>query len=142
MTAPPAVRTASLILCVLVGLMVVRTLATILLLDDLVDASADDGDAPAYVPLALVTLAVFGGLLALCAVFVRRGAGWARIVATMFASLAALAGLQVLVQPSTVLFTLLGVVNAAVAVAAVVLLFSAPANEFFRERRRPRQSAG
>ena len=151
---PPAVRTASMLLWVLVALMAVRTLVTIVLLDDLVDAYAEslrggaalprdvvaDG-APAYVPVALFSLFVFGGLLGLCAAFVKRGAAWARIVATMFASLAALGGLLVLLQPSTVLFTLLGVLSAAVAVAAVVLLFSGPAKAFFRAQRR-RTSSG
>lgn len=150
--APQSVRTAAMLLWALVGLMAVRTLTTIVLFDDLLDAYAEQVDgaqalpadgvaeaAPAYVSTAVFTLVVFGGLLALCAVHVRRAAGWARIVATMFASLAALAGLLVLLQPSTPLFTVLGLLNAAVAVAAVWQLYSRSANEFFRAHRRRRR---
>lgn len=150
--APPSVRTASVLLWVLVGLIAVRTLTTIVLFDDLIDAYAE-GDAsaglprdavedaaPAYVSTAVFTFVVLGGLLALCAVYVRRAAGWARIVATMFASLAALAGLLVLLQPSTPLFTVLGLLNAAVAVAVVVQLYSRSANDFFRAQRGRRPS--
>ncbi|MDQ3463907.1 MAG: hypothetical protein M3500_04205 [Actinomycetota bacterium] len=151
---PPSVRNAALLLWTLVGLMVVRTVLTIVFLDDLLGAYANglDGGAapppdiasdrtPAYVPIAVTTLVVLGGLLAVCAVFVPRAAGWTRVVATMFASLAALAGLLVLLQPTTPLFTLLGVLNGVVAVTAVVLLFSRTSNAYFREQRLRRRKA-
>lgn len=149
---PASIRNASLLLWGLVGLMAVRTLLTIVFLDDLVDAYANSltgGDqlpralvedgAPAYVPIALFSLVVFGGLLALCAHFVTRGAPWARIVATMFGSLAALGGLLVLLQPSTLVFTVLGLLNACLAVAAVVMLFSRESNAFFGRKRAARR---
>lgn len=126
MTVPAPVRTAALLLWTLVGLMVVRTLATIVFLDP----------GPAYIPTGLLVLLILGGLLGLCAVYVQRGAGWARVVATMFTTAAALAGLLVLLQQSTPLFTLLGLLNGGVAVAAIVLLFSKQSNAFFAKKRR------
>lgn len=129
--APSSVHTAALLLWGLVALMVVRTLLTVVLLDDLPDS---------YLPLALVVVLILGGLLALSAVFVTRGANWARVVGCMFASAAALAGLLVLLQPSTVLFTMLGLASAVAGLAAIVLLFSRPANAFFAAQRRRRRS--
>ncbi len=147
-TAPPStVRNAALLMWGLIGLMAARTLLTIVFLDDLVDSyqeSLTGGDqlprgvveqgAPAYVPIAVGSLLILGGLLALCAVFVQRGARWARFVAMMFASLSALGGLLTLIQPTTALFTVLGLLNAVVGLAIIVLLFSGRSNVFFARR--------
>lgn len=78
----------------------------------------------------VVVFAVVGAALyALIAVFVRKGANWARIVATVFAviSLTNLFGGLVI----TVLQVLLGM-------AAVVLLYLKPSNEYFRASRKPK----
>lgn len=124
---------AVLLIWTLVALLVVRTLLTIALLDSLIDAFSEgrgdaalgrefiEGAAPAYVPIALISLVVFGGLLALCAIFIPKGAGWARITAIVMSALALLGALLgIFVQASTVLFI---VINVLVAVAAAAVIY-------------------
>lgn len=131
---PSSVRTAARLLWALVALMVIRTVSTILFLDQ----------ESSYVSVALLILLVLGGLLSLCAVHILRGARWARFVAFMFASAGAIAGLLVLFQPSTALFVVLGLLYGAVSVAALVQLFARTSNAFFaavRKRRRTQRSS-
>lgn len=129
-----SVRMAVLLIWSLFGLLAVRTLLTIVLLDSLLDeVAADRTDtsgrtreyvesvAPAYVPIAVISLVIFGGLLALCAIFVGRGAGWARITAIVISVLALLGALLgVFVQPGTILFLVL---NILIAVTALGVIF-------------------
>jgi len=129
----PSVRMAVLLIWTLVGLLAVRTLLTIVLLDSLIDAFAEgrgdavlgreylEGAAPAFVPIALISLIVFGGLLALCAIFIGKGARWARVTAIVMSVLALLGALLgIFVQPSTILFI---VINVLVAVTATGVIF-------------------
>lgn len=126
-------RMAVLLLWSLVGLIVVRSLLTILLFDTLIDAygaelldaglaprESLEGLAPAYVPIALVQMVLFGGLLALCAIFVARGAPWARIAAIVMSALALLGSLLVFFQATTILFI---VVNVLIGVTALEVIF-------------------
>lgn len=129
----PSARMAALLIWTLVGLLVLRTLLTIVLLDSLIDAFGEGrGDAalgrefleaaaPAYVPIALISLVLFGGLLALSAIFVGKGARWARITAIVISVLVLLGALLgIFLQASTILFI---VVNVLVAVTAVGVIF-------------------
>jgi hypothetical protein len=113
---------AVLLIWTLVGLLAVRTLLTIVLLDSLIDAFAEgrgdavlgreylEGAAPAFIPIALISLIVFGGLLALCAIFIGKGARWARVTAIVMSVLALLGALLgIFVQPSTILFIVINV---------------------------------
>jgi hypothetical protein len=124
---------AVLLIWTLVGLLAIRTLLTIVLLDSLIDAFAAgrgdaalgrefiEGAAPAYVPIALISLVLFGGLLALCAIFVGKGAGWARITAIVLSVLVLLGALLgIFLQASTILFI---VVNVLVAVTAAGVIY-------------------
>ncbi len=122
---PPKVRTAARMLWLLAVLAGLRTLLVLL---------GDDADSG--VGTVLVGLVLIGGLLAICAHLVPRGIGWARALATLIASLAALGGLSSVLDPGSVLFAVLGAIGAAAAVVAVVLMFSAEARPFFRTRRR------
>lgn len=130
-----AVKTATTLLWVLVGIGVLRTILTFALFDSLLDAYVDDqGDtglpreiieegAPAYRPVSLIFGLLFAAVLAAAAIGVARGRNWARILGIVMGVLIALGGLTALFQPAPVLFPLLGVVTVAVAVAAVVFLF-------------------
>jgi len=131
---------AVLLIWSLVGLLVVRTLLTIVLIDSLIDAYGEslldaglapreylEGIAPAYVPIALIQLVLFGGLLALCAIFVARGARWAPITATVTSVLALLGSLLVFVQASTGLFIVVNVLVAVTALGVIYYLFRAGA---------------
>ncbi|MBA3294654.1 MAG: hypothetical protein H0T40_13215, partial [Geodermatophilaceae bacterium] len=72
-----------------------------------------EAGALAYVPIALISLALFGGLLAACAIFLLRGAGWARITAIVISILVLLGALLgIFVQASTILFVVLNVLVA------------------------------
>ena len=125
---------AVLLIWSLIGLLAVRTLLTIVLLDSLLDeVAADRTDtlgrtrkyveavAPAYVPIALISLILFGGLLAVCAIFVGKGARWARITAIVLSVLVLLGALiGVFAQPGTILFL---VINILVAITAVGIIY-------------------
>ncbi|MDQ3504789.1 MAG: hypothetical protein M3446_03685 [Actinomycetota bacterium] len=130
----PSIRMAVLLIWSLIGLLAVRTLLTIVLLDSLLDeVAADRTDtlgrtreyveavAPAYVPIALISLILFGGLLAVCAIFVGKGARWARITAIVLSVLVLLGALiGVFAQPGTILFL---VINILVAITAVGIIY-------------------
>jgi len=125
---------AVLLIWSLVGLLAVRTLLTIVLLDSLLDEVAAtrtdtagrtreyiESVAPAFVPIALISLVLFGGLLALCAIFIGKGARWARITAIVLTVLVLLGALLgIFVQPGTILFL---VINVLVAVTSVGVIF-------------------
>lgn len=117
----------------LVGLIVLRTLLTLVLLDSLIDSFGEgredaalgreflESAAPRYVPIALISLIIFGGLLAMCAIFIGKGARWARITAIVMSVLVLLGALLgIFVQASTILFI---VINVLVAVTAIGVIF-------------------
>lgn len=76
----------------------------------------------------------FGEVVALAAVFVARGAAWARIVATTTAGLTFLGGISVVGQPAA-LVTVTGIAVAVVALVAIVLLWLPSSSRFFRARK-------
>jgi len=131
-TAP--VRNATKLLWVLVGIGVLRTILTFALFDSLLDAYVDQqGDtglsrevvengAPAYRPVALVTGLLFAAGLAAAALGLSRGRHWARTLGFVLCVLVAFGGLISAIAPAPIVFPLLGIANAAVAIAAVVLL--------------------
>lgn len=144
---PSTVNLAAMLLLAVTGVLLLRAVLTYVLFDSLIDDFVEGrGDtalprevveegAPAYKAIALINAVLFGGLLALCAVFVLRGAGWARIVATVVGVLGILGGVVAVLQPATALFKVLGVVVALALVAAVVLLWLAPSSAYFRAAR-------
>lgn len=146
--APPAtVRLAAMLLLAVTGVLVVRAVLTYLWFDDLIDwyiewrglerlpreVAADF--APGYRSFALVNVLVFGTALAVLAVFVLRGAGWARIAATVVGVLGLLGGVLSVVQPATIPFRMLGALVALGLAAAVVLLWMPASSAFVRGRR-------
>lgn len=145
--APGTVTVATMLVGSLVGLLVLRAVLTYALFDSLIDHWYESRrsstlpreivaeGAPAYRPIALVSAIVIGGGLAVCAAFAARGAGWARIAVTVFGFLGFAAGMIGLLQPSTVLFKLFGLVMAVVAMGAVVLLWLPASSAFFRARK-------
>lgn len=151
-TAPasPSVRTAVLLMYGLLGVIALRALLSLVAHEALLDAFAKSRDldrntdygryavesaAPKYTSIAIGSLVIFGILLLLTAAFLRRGAGWARIVATVIAALNLLNIIVVVAQPAPIWFRLLGVVVAALALGILVLLYRPDANAFFRRAR-------
>jgi len=144
-TAP--VRIATTLLWALVGIGVLRTILTFALFDSLLDAYVDrQGDtglareviedgAPAYRSVALVSGLLFAALLAAAALGVSQGRNWARILGIVLCVLVAFGGLILAIQPAPIIFPLLGLVNAAVAIAAVVLLAKSEVRTWCKRRR-------
>jgi len=127
---------AILLIWSLVALLALRNLLTLVFLDSLIDSFAEgradaglgreflESAAPRYVPIALISLIVFGGLLALCAIFIGKGgARWARIIAIVTSVLVLLGALLgIFVQASTILFIVLNVLVAVTAIGVIYYL--------------------
>lgn len=143
----PSVRTAVRLIYVLVVVYVIQTILAIAAKNSLVAAYAKSqhiatgsgigkveasGGAPAYVPIAVGSLIIFGGLLVLCAQFISRRANWARIAATVLAVLVALGLVTVFAQPSPVWYKLIELVAGLLGVAIIVMLYRSDSNQFFR----------
>ncbi|KQZ67253.1 hypothetical protein [Nocardioides sp. Root151] len=141
---PPSVSLGQKLIYGLVGFMVLRTLLTIVLKDDIIDhylaarnsslprEVAEDG-APAYVAISIISLVIFGGLLAFSAYMFKSGAGWARIVAVVMAVLTVIGGLSAFAQDAPGWFVILNVLAALIALAVIVVLFRPDASEWFRK---------
>lgn len=146
----PSIRTAILLMYGLLAVIALRTVLSLVAHDALLDAYAKSRDldrstefgrlavengAPKYTAIAIGSLVVFGALLLLTAAFVRRGAGWARVVATVIAALNLLNMVVVIAQPAPIWFRLLGIVGAVLALGILILLYRSDANAFFRRSR-------
>jgi hypothetical protein len=143
-TAVPApVRNAALAVWVLLGLVLLRVVLTVSFTDDLIDKFLEGHQsakgmprefaeklAPNYTGVAIVSLA-FAVVLALSAVFLPKGAGWARIVAIVFASLSAIGVVLSLLAPTLIVLLLINLAVAAVSIAIIVLLAGGEAGRFF-----------
>ncbi|MGI8723379.1 MAG: hypothetical protein ACR2JG_14285 [Geodermatophilaceae bacterium] len=147
----PAVRVAVLVLCALIGLLAVRVLLTFVLMDSLLDlrradyfgggneviADTDFGRSiienwrPDYIRHALFLFAIPAVLLALCAVFVAKGARWVRITGVVISVLILAASLSAifLARPYTVPFNVIDALIAVTAVGAIVYLILAGRKE-------------
>jgi glucose-6-phosphate-specific signal transduction histidine kinase len=140
-TAPSSVRTAALLVYALVGLAVIRTIIAIVAEDTLIDAYVESGDssvntefardaAPAYIPIAIGSLVIFGGLMLLTAYFFTKGKSWARITAIVICVLGVLVGLVSFLQPAPVWYQLLGVLSGLLSLGVIVMLLRADARAF------------
>lgn len=144
-TAP--VRNATKLLWVLVGIGVLRTILTFALFDSLLDAYVDqrgdtglsrevvEDEAPAYRSVALVTGLLFAALLTAAALGVSQGRHWARTLGIVLSVLVGFGGLISAIQPAPIVFPLLGVVSAAVAIATVVFLARPEVRTWCKRRR-------
>jgi hypothetical protein len=140
---PAQVRNATYAVWALLGLIVLRLILTIALKDDLVDKYIEgnrsaqslppeiaEGMAPSYTGVAIVSL-VLAGILAAAAVFLPKGASWAKVVAIVFASLSVLGVVMSLVAPTLPVLLVINLLSGAASIAVIVLLVSGPANRFF-----------
>ena len=151
--APPqSIRTAVNLVWALVGLSVLALVLTVVMRDQLIESWAqasgsygdmyDDGGAdavsdyaPAFVPIAIISTIIFGGIMALLAIFLRRGAGWARIVLTVLAVLGVLGALTTFAQHRPALFLVLTVVQLALYVGLLVFLWHRDSSAYLKGRR-------
>ena len=145
--ASPSVRTAIMLMYGLLGVIALRAVLSLVAHDALLDAFAKsrnldrnteygkfavESAAPKYTTIAIGSLVIFGVLLLLTAAFLRRGAGWARVVATVIAALNLLNVVVVIAQPAPVWFRLLGAAAALLGLGILVLLYRSDSNAFFR----------
>lgn len=146
---PPKVTLARTVVLVLVAWLVIRAIITFVASDAIIDSFVDsrlEGSefndeglrdttaegAPALGPIALVSAILFGGLLAFAALSFAKRAQWARIVAIVFAILSVLGGLVGLAQADIPFwYTATGLVNVALGIVILVLLFSKEASGWF-----------
>lgn len=137
---PAAVDTAVKLIWASIALSVVGTLLTFLYLDTMVDqvleSSAGDmteSTAKAGVIVgAVVGLVISVGLYALLAVFIGKGANWARITFTVLAAIGILFGLLNLLggsQPA--LLMVVGLISLVLGIGAIVLLWKKESSAWF-----------
>ena len=142
-TMPAAVDRAQKLVFGLIGVYVVQTVVAFVASDALVDyyakahnytgsfAAYADESAPAYGPIALISLVVVGGLLLVSALSFPKRAGWARIVALVFAVLALLGGLLGFVQDSPIWYRIIVFVGGLLGLAIAALLLSRDSSRWF-----------
>jgi hypothetical protein len=128
-TAPKTVRAAAFVAWTVLALVVLRTVLAFVRADELLDARSEEWPSREFVEqrMPLLTAVALGVLaaavaLALAAVFLPRGARWARIVAMLFALLV-VAGSEVLVWTPTIgPLLIIDVVVTLLCIAVVMLL--------------------
>lgn len=127
---PASVDRAVRLLAVLVGLAILVAVLTVILRDDLLDSwSAGhpvdaDIQQPAFVPVAIVLLITFIGIVGTLVPFFLGGAGWARhllALVVLTAGFATVAGLRT--EPPAP-FVVVAIVSLVVDVAILVSLWS------------------
>jgi len=139
---PPSVRTARALLLVSVGFGLLSLILTIAFKDDLIDRYLEDRSdgvradelVPSFVPIAVISFVVFGALMLLLISFLTKGANWARIVVTLLGALNVLGTLLSLGQDQPFAFSLIGLVQTALLVAAIAFLYRRDSNEYYRWR--------
>lgn len=133
---PLAIKTSVNIVWALVGLVVLGVILTLLSLDDIVDAvgtdlTSEERDAArtAAIVGAIVALVIFGGVWTVLAIFLRKGANWARIVLTVLSALGLLLGLLTLGNLPAVLLVI-RLVQLALYVALIVFMWRPESSQY------------
>jgi hypothetical protein len=126
-----------------IALSLVSALATFLLLDSIIDqqlesAGVSETISSDSVRSIAIAGAVFGliisvGISSLLAIFIGKGANWARIVYTVLAVLAVL-GTVFGFASQPVVLTVLSLISILLTIVAVVMLFRPESNAWFRAR--------
>lgn len=143
--APSTVDTAVMIMWLRIGLQVLIAVLTLAMLDTTID-DAVESQPPGSVVRSenfeeitriiaiggVVVFLVVGVVIAMVLlVYVRRGAGWARVVYTVLTVLGILGSLFGFLQPQPMILTLLALVYMLLSAASVVLLWQKDANAWF-----------
>lgn len=153
---PSSVRVAVVLMWVGAALSLIGLLTAFGLQDDVRDMVADqlasqgtpispelvEATVTVTLAIAVVSGLLGTGLWILNAVFCGRGAGWARILATVLGGFYLVNALFSLTQPSPAVSKLLVVLNVAVSVGAVVFLWLKPSSDWFRAVRGATAPAG
>jgi lysylphosphatidylglycerol synthetase-like protein (DUF2156 family) len=139
---PPAIKTSVNIVWAVVALVVLGTILTLLSLDDIVDSvgtdlTSDERDAARTGAIvgAIVALVIFGGLWTVLAIFLRRGANWARIVLTVLAALGLVLGLLTLGGNLPAVLLVIRLVQMALYVALIVFMWRPESSQYIAGQR-------
>ena len=139
---PPAIKTSVNIVWAVVALVVLGTILTLLSLDDIVDAvgvdqtSAErDATRTGTIVGAIVALVIFGGLWTILAIFLRKGANWARIVLTVLAALGLVLGLLTLGGNLPAVLLVIRLVQMALYVALLVFMWRPESSQYIAAQR-------
>ncbi len=139
---PPAIKTSVNIVWAVVALVVVGTILTLLSLDDIVDSvgtdlTSEERDAARTGAIvgAIVALVIFGGLWTVLAIFLRRGANWARIVLTVLAALGLALGLVTLGGNLPAVLLAIRLVQMALYVALIVFMWRPESSQYIAGQR-------
>ncbi len=139
---PPAIKTSVNIVWALVALVVLSVIITLLSLDDIVDAvgvdrtSAErDAARTGVIVGAIVALVIFGGLWTILAIFLRKGASWARIVLTVLAALGLILGLLTLGGNLSAVLLVIRLVQMALYVALIVFMWRPESSQYIAGQR-------
>jgi hypothetical protein len=141
---PPSVRTSVTLVWTIVALSVLNAALTFLYLDEIVAATLpaqatgidEDAARVGIVVGSVFFLVIFGALWVMLAVFLRRGANWARIVLTVLAALGVLFGAFGLVnreQPTAL--TVTSLLSTVLEAALLYCLWQADTSAFIKGRR-------
>lgn len=125
-TVPPSITRAVLVIYALVAVSALSLILTVVLGDTLTEdfEAANPGTtAPNLVIPAVVSFLLFGALFLFLGFKLKQGAGWSRIVLTVLAVLAVLAGLFTFLGSQPALFLVLSVLSLVLYVALLVLLW-------------------
>jgi len=140
---PNAVDLAVKLIWANIALGIVSAIVTFVLIDSIIDQQMEAAGVSETVSTdtlrsAIIVGAIFGlvisvGLYALVAIFIAKGANWARIVYTVLAVLAVL-GTVFGFAGQPLLLSVISVLSLVLTVAAVVLLFKTESSAWFKSR--------
>lgn len=138
---PRSIQLAVTLIWVTIGLGLLSSLLSFLYLDEIIQMTLDqagagglDEDAVrsgvmvgAVIGLTIGVL-LYGGL----ALFIKRGAGWARIVYSILAAISILAAVLSLGDPQPILLRLVGLIGSGVTASVLWLLWQKESTDWFR----------
>lgn len=142
---PPSVDRALTLIWVSVALSLIGSLLSFLYVDDLVDATLESAGGTSEMTESLARTSAIGGvvfglvigvaLMVLFAVFIGKGANWARVVYTVLAGISLVFGVLNLLNPAgPVLLVLLNVVGSVVTAATLWFLWQKESSAWFTGR--------
>lgn len=134
--APPqSVQRAVMLIYVNIALSVLTLILTFVLIDDLIEATGvsvdEDAARTGAIVGGIIGFLVFGALFVLLAIFIRKGANWARIVWTVLAAIGIVFGLIGLFGEQPILFLVVGLISLAITIVTLVLLWTKESNAYF-----------
>jgi hypothetical protein len=139
---PASIRTAVTIVYVLLAVSFLSLILQLVFLDEIVDRALEaqgsgvneDAVRTGAIVGGVFGFLVFGGLYVVLAIFLRKGANWARIVLTVLGALGLIFGVFGLFGDEPVLVTLFRVVTLALTAALLFFMWRPDASAYLKGR--------